>query len=119
MGSGLFIPWPGWFLANMKKLVDFVLVLILVAAVGYMVYLARNDGSLFGTPTPTMTSTAAPSLRPSRTPTPSITSTPARTSTPTATPTQTSSPSPTAKPTQEFLPNDPWATQVAHHAIAS
>ncbi len=101
----------------MKKLVDFVLVLVLVAAVGYMVYLSRNDGSLFGTPTPTATST--PTLVPSRTPTPSITSTPTRTSSPTPTPTRTPTATPTAKPTQEFLPSDPWATQVAYQLIGS
>ncbi len=94
----------------MKKLLDSVLVLILVAAVGYLIYQANRDGTLFGTPSPTPTATATLTVTPRPTLKPTITSTSTRTPTATVTPTATRTSTLAPSPQSEPLKGTPAAT---------
>ncbi|MBI1792999.1 MAG: hypothetical protein HYR70_02250 [Chloroflexi bacterium] len=71
----------------MKKVLDILLVFVLLAAIGYLVYAGEISGgvNLFVTATPTLTSTPAPSLTPAFTLTPTLTVTPTYTFTPIST----------------------------------
>ena len=96
----------------MRKVIDVLLVIILLGALGYIAYSSRGSGFLFGTSTPSSTATPLPTLSATPTdtptdtptasvtpsPTPSLTPTASRTPTPTSTPTLASTASPAITP---------------------
>jgi hypothetical protein len=88
----------------MKKFVDLLLIVLLLAALGFVFYTAQRDGGLFviqiATTTPSPTNTASPTAtpRPTLTPTASFTPTPTASATLTPTETFTSTPVPTDTP---------------------
>jgi hypothetical protein len=91
-----------------RKFVDFLLVMPLLAAVGYLIYAARGDGPLLAPPTATGTPTSAPSVTAtvtsSPTLTPTITATATHTETWTPLPSATSTP---VTPTESLSPESP------------
>jgi hypothetical protein len=104
----------------MKKVVDILLILLLLAAIGYLFFVLGGDvgGVWFSTPTPTLRSvlvvnatatiTQVVSLIPSQTAAPSATSRPTSTASLTATatpaPSSTQSPTTTPAPSQSATP---------------
>lgn len=83
----------------MKKVIDFLLVLVLLAAIGYLVYIAQRNGSLSEAPT----SASSASLLPTAT----VTFIPTKTLTPTLIPASVTIPTKTATfaPTQTLVPS--------------
>ena len=82
----------------MRRIVDVALVVVLVAAVGYMLYLSRNDGSWAGVSGPSPTVTAAFTHTPTAAFAPSATRT--ATARPGASPTRTSTATDVPAPSQ-------------------
>ncbi len=104
----------------MRKIVDILLVVSLLAAFGYLLYAAHRDGSLFGMPTATYTATPRPTRTSTYTPKPTSTATATSTSTPTptrtATPTVTETPTATPTQTPEVSPTPSTPTPVTQVA---
>lgn len=87
----------------MRKLLDLLLLIPLLAGLSYVIYTTQRQGSLFTVPTPTYTPSLTPSL--TATPSPSATLTPTATSS--KTPTMTITASLTASPVSSMTPTLP------------